>query len=82
MCDEDWDSKMEQLAAACMDGSDFFPLKGTPLVPSIKVYLDDSPTDEGWEYDDSLNAIVFDENSYPSKGTSVSVYYQKSDGCG
>jgi hypothetical protein len=82
ICDIDWTSNMEQLAAATLDGADFFPLTGSPLVSTIAVSLDDIPTSTGWEYDESLNAIVFAEDTYPRAGTIVEIYYLKSDGCG
>ncbi len=82
VCEPDWLTNMEQLAAACMDGADFFPLTGEPLVTSIKVKVDDFTTTTGWEYDEDLNAVVFDEATYPSNGAEVEIYYLKSDSCG
>ena len=82
VCEPDWHSNMEQLAAACLDGADYFPLTGEPLVSSIKVKVDDFTTTTGWSYDADLNAIVFDESSYPPHGVELEVSYLKSDGCG
>lgn len=82
ICDDDWTSNMQQLASATMDGADFFPLTGSPLVSTITVSVDDIPTGDGWTYDADLNAIVFSDDAYPAEGTIIEVYYLKSDGCG
>ncbi len=82
ICESDWTSNMEQLAAASMDGAEFFPLTGSPLISTITVKLDDIPASTGWEYDANLNAIVFEDDSYPREGTVVEINYLKSDGCG
>jgi len=82
ICEDDWTSNMQQLASATMDGADFFPLTGSPLVSTIAVSVDDIPTSTGWVYDSDLNAIVFSDDAYPNEGAIIEVYYLKSDGCG
>lgn len=82
ICDADWTSNMQQLASATLDGADYFPLTGSVLISTLAVSVDDIPVSSGWSYDGDLNAIVFDESSYPSEGAIVEVYYLKSDGCG
>ncbi len=82
ICETDWTSNQQQLASACMDGAEFFPLTGSPLVSTIAVEVDDIPTPTGWEYDEDLNAVVFSDDAYPNEGAIVTINYLKSDGCG
>ena len=74
---------MTQLAAACQEGvPGFFQLDGNPMESSIEVSVDDVRMYEGWSYDSSMNAVVFEENSYPAYESIVTIYYWMSDGCG
>lgn len=83
VCDEDWEPHMEKIVAASLGGGgEYFPLSGNPLVSTITVYLDDVSSSEGWEYDEDLNSVVFDDESYPSEGTEVRIKYMKALGCG
>lgn len=83
VCEEDWDAHMEKIVAASLGGGgEYFPLSGNPLVSTITVYIDDVSSSEGWEYDEDLNSIVFDDESYPSEGTEVRIKYMKALGCG
>ncbi len=81
LCATDWTDHMSQLAAACMDGADFFALTGTPLVSSLEVQIDGVEA-SGWSYDSALNAIVFDEATYPEDGAEITVRYFVTKGCG
>ena len=83
VCEPDWTDHMSQLAAAAIEGAEgFFPLDGTPMESSIEVSVDGVPTAEGWMYDESLNAVVFEENIYPAYESSVDVYYWVAGSCG
>ena len=83
ICEADWNDHMEQLATACVGGGgDFFPLTGEPLVSTIMVSVDEEAMKDGWSYDEGKNAIVFDDDAYPDEGSTVEIYYLKSDGCG
>ncbi len=83
ICEPDWNDSMAELAAACIEGaSTFFQLEGTPMESSIEVAMDGVPLTEGWAYDSSMNAVVFEEDSYPDYGSTVTIYYWMSDGCG
>ena len=63
-------------------GAEYYPLTGTPLVSSITVSVDSIKQTVGWEYDSSINAVKFDEDSRPEEGAEVEVYYLKSGSCG
>lgn len=82
ICEPNWDSSMEKLVAGSVAGAEYFALNGTVLTSSITVKLDGAKVTEGWSFNSSLNAVVFDSESYPSRGTEVEIYYLKSDACG
>ncbi len=82
ICEPDWTDAMTELAAACIEGANtFFQLEGTPMESSIEVTVDGSRLTEGWSYDSSMNAVVFEDGSYPTQDATVSIYYWMSDGC-
>lgn len=82
ICEPNWDSSMEKLVAGSVAGAEYFALNGTVLTSSITVKLDGVKVTSGWSFNSSLNAVVFETDAYPSKGTEVEVYYLKSDACG
>ncbi len=82
VCASDWTEHMAQLATAALEGAPgIFQLDGTPMASSIEVYVDGFRTDDGWSYDESLNAVVFEEDSYPEFESVVTINYWMSDGC-
>jgi len=83
VCEPDWTSNMVQLATASMEGAQgLFPLDGTPMEESIEVSVDSVPLSEGWKYEASKNAVVFEDNIYPAFGSTVQVYYWMAGSCG
>lgn len=82
VCEEDWTGHMTQLAAGTVVGSEVFTLTGTPYVPSIEVTVDEVVQTAGWTYDDDLNAVVFDDESQPARGSTVRIDYIASGSCG
>lgn len=82
VCEEDWSGHMTQLAAGTVVGSEVFTLTGTPYVPSIEVSVDETVQDAGWTFDDDRNAVVFDEESQPARGSTVRIDYLASGSCG
>ena len=49
---------------------------------SITVKVDQVKITSGWSFNSSLNAVVFDQDVYPGRGSEVEIYYLKSDACG
>lgn len=82
ICEPDWDASMEKLVAGSVAGAEYFALNGTVLTSSITVKVDSVKITSGWSFNSSLNAVVFDQEIYPSKGAEVEIYYLKSDACG
>jgi hypothetical protein len=83
ICDSDWTTHMSQLAAACIEGSRaVFSLTGTPMETSIEVSIDGEASSEGWAYDASLNAVVFEAGSYPPVGSELAIQYWLAGDCG
>ncbi|MFH1467234.1 MAG: choice-of-anchor D domain-containing protein [Pseudomonadota bacterium] len=83
VCASDWTDHMAQVATACTEGATgIFPIEGTPMVESIVVTTDGMRQDEGWYYDSSLNAVVFEENAYPEFESTVEIYYWMGGVCG
>ena len=82
ICEPNWDSSMEKLVAGSVAGAEYFALNGTVLTSSITVKVDQVKITSGWSFSSSLNAVVFDQDIYPSKGSEVEIYYLKSDACG
>ena len=83
VCEPDWTNNMAQLATASMDGAQgIFQLEGTPMETSIEVSVDSVRQTEGWAYDATLNAVVFDDTAYPAFDSVVSIYYWMAGSCG
>ena len=82
ICEPNWDSSMEKLVAGSVAGAEYLALNGTVLTSSITVKVDQVKITSGWSFSSSLNAVVFDQDIYPSKGSEVEIYYLKSDACG
>jgi len=83
VCATDWIPHMAQVATACTEGATgIFPLEGNPMEESIEVSVDGALMLEGWAFDASLNAVVFEENAYPEFESTVEIYYWMSGGCG
>lgn len=82
ICEPNWDASMEKLVAGSVAGAEFFALNGTVLTSSITVKIDNVKITSGWTFSSSLNAVVLDQDIYPSKGSEVEIYYLKSDACG
>ena len=83
VCEPDWTNHMSKLATACVEGAQgIFPLEGSPMESSIEVSVDGVPMTEGWMFDESLNAVTFEQNVYPDFESTVTIYYWMSGGCG
>lgn len=88
VCSPDWGAMMEKLALAVapsgavgLHGNVTIPLRGTPVVQSVELRLDDARYPGAWEYDERLNAIVLEGRFLPD-GEQVEVLYRSSTTCG
>ncbi len=82
ICSVDWGRNLELIAALAGEPTDTFPLSHSPDVDTLEVRQQDSPPNgswheetEGWTYDDSQNAIVFDADNLPPANARVEVEY-------
>ncbi|MBN2801014.1 MAG: choice-of-anchor D domain-containing protein [Deltaproteobacteria bacterium] len=80
ICEEDWGTRLEQLASASTGRQSFFPLTQAPDPESISVYLDGTELLEGWRYVPSLQAVRLDDP--PEVGQTVEVRYLWEGECG
>ena len=83
ICAEDWGRMLEDLAEGGASAARFelVPLMGTPLVRTLRVFVDGVET-IAWRYDPALNAIRFDLDALPLPGTGVEVAYRAAEDCG
>ena len=72
ICD-DWNTNLALLAGHML--RPVFPLGDLPLDANITVTLDGDEIDTGWVYEPEINAIAFDEDSYPPEGSVVGIEY-------
>ena len=72
ICDE-WYNELDSLVYASVQISDF-PLSETPDVDTLKVVVDDTVREGGWEYRSEGNLVHFTE-SLPTTGQTVSISY-------
>lgn len=79
ICEADYEPVMAKLALASTGMTDTFELSALPDLESMEVYVDGvlmhmRPQD-GWRYDASDNAVVFDGLAIPRPGQVVEVQY-------
>lgn len=82
ICDSDWIATLTDLAWASLSFQDTFQLTAQPVVESIEVYVNGVPIYVGWQYDGSLNAVIFDPDYIPDNGDQVDVAYNVLGVCG
>ena len=82
ICEPDWTTNMAQIATACIDGvQGIFSLEGIPVDSTIEVSLDSVVLTEGWAYNATSNAVVFEDNAYPAFDSIVEIYYRMAGSC-
>ena len=52
---------------------DTFPLSGSPIEASVQVSIDTAQITSGWNYEASLNAVVFATVHVPAVGATVEI---------
>jgi hypothetical protein len=61
ICSGDWSAHVSSLAEVSVAGSWLFTLAEVPAPGSITVEVDGTSTSTGWSYDESLNAVSFED---------------------
>lgn len=75
----DWASAFASITQDVIRGAQALPLSdANPWPDSISVWVDGTREDDGWEYDEDLNAVVFDD---PPRGRDVDVIYGVAGRC-
>lgn len=83
ICDYDWGehvSKIADLATQVLLPNTFY-LEDEPQDGTIRVTVDGEEVLTGWRYDETANAIVFEEESIPGEGTLVQAFYASGYAC-
>ena len=70
-----------RIAEASGGGCDSFELTQLPVPETIEVQVDGIRTTTGWEYDASINSIVFERDHIPSAGSTIEVEYTLMPDC-
>jgi len=75
ICSTDWAQHLEDLAQRSVSIHDSFELTQLPVQQTIEVSLDGINVTTGWDYDASLNSIVFETDHIPAGGSTIDVFY-------
>jgi len=78
VCEADWGAHLAAMAGA-MAGerrTTVFELSQEPEPESIVVWVEEHEVEEGWSYNVTANAIVFDEEALPEAGALMEVSYE------
>jgi hypothetical protein len=81
ICATDWGSHLEQLAYTSGEPHDSIELTQLPVPETIEVQVDGIQTTTGWQYDASINAIVFERDHIPPVGATIEVEYSLMPDC-
>ena len=81
ICATDWGSHLESLAEGSVSINDSFELTQLPVPETIEVTVDGIRTTTGWEYDATINSIVFERDHIPAGGSTIEVEYHLMPDC-
>ncbi len=81
ICDETWVEQLSGLPWEELGWEWTFELSQEPQVETIEVDVGGVVVTEGWSYDETLNAVKFDETGLPGAGVSVGVRYLRRPEC-
>ena len=81
ICDNDWGNQLEELAQNISTSTVFELDSPDPHVDTIRVWVNGQLVGFGWEYNEELNAVVFDVDEVPEPGDTIEVGYS-TWGCG
>lgn len=81
ICDNDWGTQLEEMAQNISIQTVFELDSEDPHVDTIRVWINGQTQSAGWEYDSTLNAVVFELEEAPEPGDTIEVGYS-TWGCG
>jgi hypothetical protein len=74
ICAPDWGTQMQNLANTVTTRRMFSLEEPDPIEDSIVVYVNGQIAN-GWSYDSTNNTVVFDEDSIPESGQTITIEY-------
>jgi hypothetical protein len=80
----DWATSLASLSGISVTHQDTFELTGDLVIETLEVEIDGAAVHSGWAYDVVLNAVVFQPDSIPDPGETITVRYSPladCDGC-
>ena len=81
ICSTDWAGHLEDLAAESVSINDSFELTQIPVPQTIEVAIDGISSTVGWEYDASINSVVFETDYIPAGGSQIEIEYMVMPDC-
>lgn len=86
ICATDWGAHFIQLAQHAQitttpQARDTFELTQLPVPELIEVSIDGITTTTGWQYDPSINSVVFDTGHIPAFGSQIEIKYHLMPDC-
>ena len=81
ICDEDWGAQMEEIAQSVSLQIEFRLDESDPHIDTIRVWVNGQIVEEGWEYNEENNSVLFDFDEAPQPGDSIDIGYS-TWGCG
>jgi len=72
---QDWNKSIPDLIDAFTGTIETFELTGNPAPWSIEVRVDGAQLFTGWTYDEKTQQIVFDDATYPARGSTLRIDY-------
>lgn len=78
ICESDFSQILQQMGLAAASFMTTFPLEVAPDLTSLQVFIDDVeiPAGQEWVYDAEAQAIVFQKETAPQRGSSLRIRYQ------
>jgi hypothetical protein len=75
ICATDWSSHLESLAENARADLSQFELSAVPVPETIEVRIDSVTTTTGWTFNDTDNAVDFDDDHIPDGGATIEIEY-------
>jgi hypothetical protein len=80
ICDN-WNDSVPDLIDAFTGTIETFELTGNPAPSTIEVRIDGVLVSDGWTYDEKTKQVVFDETTYPARGSLLKIDYLMAVSC-
>jgi hypothetical protein len=81
ICMPSWVNALSNLAWLSLSWQDTFQLSQDPVIETIEVELNNVPVYVGWDYDEVLEAVIFQPDYVPDTGDLISIRYNLLGDC-